>query len=139
VDGNDVLAMVAATREAVARARQGRGPTLIEAVTYRLLGHSTADDPAKYRAEAEVRAWEAKEPLPRFRRYLAAKGVIDDALHARLETEADAEVRGAIERAEARMRDARPLDMFDHVYADVPAEVLAQREELRREQDDTRR
>jgi pyruvate dehydrogenase E1 component alpha subunit len=133
VDGNDLLAMVAATREAVARARQGRGPSLIEAVTYRLLAHSTADDAAKYRAEAEVRAWEAKEPLPRFRRYLGAKGVIDDALHARLEAEADAEVRAAIERAEARMRDARPLDMFDHVYADVPAEVLAQREEFRRE------
>jgi pyruvate dehydrogenase E1 component alpha subunit len=122
----------------VARARQGRGPTLIEAVTYRLLAHSTADDPAKYRNEAEVRAWEAKEPLPRFRRYLLAKGVVDDALHARFEAEADAEVRAAIERAEARMRDARPLDMFDHVYADVPAEVLAQREELQREQDEPR-
>jgi pyruvate dehydrogenase E1 component alpha subunit len=134
VDGNDLLAMVAATREAVTRAREGHGPSLIEAVTYRLLGHSTADDPAKYRAEAEVRAWETKEPLPRFRRYLTAKGVVNDALHAQLEAEADAEVRAAIERAEARMRDARPLDMFDHVYADVPAEVLAQREEFRREQ-----
>jgi pyruvate dehydrogenase E1 component alpha subunit len=138
VDGNDLLAMVAATREAVARARQGRGPTLIEAVTYRLLGHSTADDPAKYRSDAEVQAWEAKEPLPRLRRYLAAKGVVDDALHARFEAEADAEVRAAIERAEARMRDARPLDMFDHVYAEVPVEVLAQREELLKEQDETR-
>jgi pyruvate dehydrogenase E1 component alpha subunit len=138
VDGNDLLAMVAATREAVARARQGRGPTLIEAVTYRLLGHSTADDPAKYRSAAEVQAWEAKEPLPRLRRYLASKGVVDDALHARFEAEADAEVRAAIERAEARMRDARPLDMFDHVYADVPAEVLAQREELVKEQDEGR-
>jgi pyruvate dehydrogenase E1 component alpha subunit len=122
----------------VARARQGGGPSLIEAVTYRLLGHSTADDPAKYRDEAELRAWEAKEPLPRFRRYLAAKGVVDDALHAQLETEADAEVRAAIERAEARMRDARPLDMFDHVYGDVPAEVLAQHEEFRREQTEPR-
>jgi pyruvate dehydrogenase E1 component alpha subunit len=133
VDGNDLLAMVAATREAVARARQGHGPTLIEAVTYRLLGHSTADDPAKYRSDADVRAWEAKEPLPRFRRYLAAKGLVDDALHGELEAEADAEVRAAIERAEGRMREAQPLDMFDHVYADVPAEVRAQREEFIRE------
>jgi pyruvate dehydrogenase E1 component alpha subunit len=133
VDGNDLLAMVAATREAVAHARQGRGPTLIEAVTYRLLGHSTADDPAKYRSDADVRAWEAKEPLPRFRRYLAAKGLVDDALHAEIEVEADTEVRAAIERAEARMREAQPLDMFDHVYADVPAEVRAQREEFIRE------
>jgi pyruvate dehydrogenase E1 component alpha subunit len=136
VDGNDLLAVVSATREAVARARQGRGPTLIEAVTYRLTGHSTADDPAKYRSDADVRLWEGKEPLPRFRRYLTAKGVIDDALHAQIETEVDAEVRAAIERAEARMRDARPLDMFDYVYADVPAEVLAQREEFARELDE---
>ena len=133
VDGNDLLAMVVATREAVARAREGHGPTLIEAVTYRLLGHSTADDPAKYRNEADVALWEAKEPLPRLRRYLTAKGVVDDALHVRLEAEVDAEVRAAIERAEARMRAASPLEMFDHVYGDVPAEVARQREELARE------
>jgi pyruvate dehydrogenase E1 component alpha subunit len=134
VDGNDLLAMVAATREAVARARQGRGPTLIEAVTYRLMAHSTADDPAKYQSAADVRLWEGKEPLLRLRRYLTAKGVIDDGFHGQMEAEADVEVRAAIERAEARMRDARPLDMFDYVYADVPAEVLAQRAEFAREQ-----
>jgi pyruvate dehydrogenase E1 component alpha subunit len=138
VDGNDLLAMVVATREAVARAREGRGPTLIEAVTYRLLGHSTADDPTKYRSEADVRPWEAKEPLPRFRRYLAGKGIVDDALHARFEAEADAEVRAAIERAEAQMRAASPLDMFDHVYGDVPAEVEAQRRDFVQEVEDGR-
>ena len=132
-DGNDLLAMVAATREAVARAREGGGPTLIEAVTYRLTGHSTADDPKKYRDEAEVKEWEAREPLPRLRRYLEAKGLVDDALHARFETEVDAEVRAAIERAETRMQAARPLDMFDYVYAERPAEVEAQRQEFARE------
>jgi pyruvate dehydrogenase E1 component alpha subunit len=76
VDGNDLLAVHLATREAVERARAGGGPTLIEAVTYRLLPHSTADDPTRYRSEAEVRAWEAKEPLPRFRRYLQQKGLV---------------------------------------------------------------
>ena len=81
-----------------------------------------------------MQAWEAREPLPRFRRYLEAKGLVDDALHARFEAEVDAEVRAAIERAEARMRAARPLDMFDHVYGDVPAEVEAQRQEFAREQ-----
>ena len=66
VDGNDLLAVVTATREAIARAREGRGPTLIEAVTYRLAPHSTADDPKKYREDpAEVKLWEAREPLPR--------------------------------------------------------------------------
>ncbi len=132
-DGNDLLAMVAITREAVARAREGGGPTLIEAVTYRLTGHSTADDPKKYRERGRGAAWEAREPLPRLRRYLEAKGVVDDALHARFETEVDAEVRAAIERAEARMQAARPLDMFDYVYAERPAEVEAQRQEFARE------
>ena len=74
VDGNDVLACYVATREAVDRARRGEGPTLIEALTYRLSLHTTADDPTKYRDEAEVKAWEAREPLPRFRRYLEAQG-----------------------------------------------------------------
>lgn len=133
VDGNDLLAVVVATREAVARARRGEGPTLLEAVTYRLLPHSTADDPTKYRQEEEVREWEAREPLRRLRRYLAARELMDDALHARLEAEADLEVRQAIERAEARMTETRGLDMFDHVYGDVPAEVTAQRAELARE------
>jgi pyruvate dehydrogenase E1 component alpha subunit len=135
VDGNDLLATIVATRDAMERARQGHGPTLIEAVTYRLQAHPTADDPRKYREDAEVKAWEAREPLPRLRRYLEGKGLVDDALHARLEAEVDAEVRAAIERAEARMQVARPLDMFDHVYGDVPAEVVVQRDEFVREQE----
>src|SRR5262245_9909102 len=139
VDGNDLLATVAATREAVERARQGGGPSLIEAVTYRLLPHSTADDPSKYRSDADVQLWEGKEPLPRFRRYLTARGVIDDALHGEMEAAVEVEVRAAIERAEARMKDARLLDMFDYVYGDVPAEVLAQRAEFVREQAEDRR
>ena len=138
VDGNDLLAVVTATREAIARAREGRGPSLIEAVTYRLAPHSTADDPKKYQDPAEVKLWEAREPLPRLRRYLQAKGVVDDALHARFEAEVDAEVRDAVERAEARMKAALPESMFDHVYGDVPAEVRAQREEFVREQEERR-
>ena len=132
VDGNDLLAVVLATREAVDRAREGRGPTLIEAVTYRLALHTTADDPTKYRDEAEVKAWEAREPLPRFRRYLEAKGVVDDALHARFEAEVDAEVREAVERAEARMK-ANLVEGFEHVYAEPTHELRGQREELQRE------
>jgi pyruvate dehydrogenase E1 component alpha subunit len=130
VDGNDLLAVYAGTREAVERARAGGGPTLVEAVTYRLGAHSTADDPTRYRPESEVEAWEAKEPLPRFRRYLEARGLVDEPLHARLEAEADAEVRAAVERAEARIGEARPAEMFEHVYAERPAEVEAQRRAL---------
>jgi pyruvate dehydrogenase E1 component alpha subunit len=135
VDGNDLLGVIVATREAVARAREGGGPTLIEAVTYRLLAHSTADDPTKYRKADEVQLWEGREPLRRLRRYLAGKGLLDDARHERLEAEADAEVRAAVERAEARMQEVRPEHMFEHVYGDVPAEVRAQQAEFAQEQD----
>jgi pyruvate dehydrogenase E1 component alpha subunit len=131
VDGNDLLACYVATREAVERARQGGGPTLVEAVTYRLSMHTTADDPTKYRSEDEVKAWEAKEPLPRFRRYVEQKGVIDEAAHAALEAEVDAQIRGSIERAEARMTPGL-LEVFEHVYAERPPELEAQRQELAR-------
>jgi pyruvate dehydrogenase E1 component alpha subunit len=132
VDGNDVLASYVATREAVERARRGEGPTLVEALTYRLSLHTTADDPTKYRDEAEVKAWEAREPLPRFRRYLEDKGILDAAGEAALEAEVDTEIREAVERAEARMQ-ANLLDVFEHVYAEPTDELRAQREELGRE------
>lgn len=129
VDGNDLLGCYVATREAVERARRGGGPTLIEAVTYRLSLHTTADDPTKYRQADEVKAWEAKEPLPRFRRYLEAKGLVTETVQASLEAEVEAEIRGAVERAEARMQ-ASPLDVFDHVYAEPTPELAVEREEL---------
>ena len=131
VDGNDLLAVYVATKEAVDRARQGGGPTLVEAVTYRLSLHTTADDPTKYRSEAEVKLWEAKEPLPRLRTYLETRGIVTDEVHAAIEAEVDAQIREVIERAEARM-DPKLLDVFEHVYGDPPAEFLAQREELAR-------
>jgi pyruvate dehydrogenase E1 component alpha subunit len=130
VDGNDLLAVYVATREAVDRARAGGGPSLIEAVTYRLGPHSTADDASRYREETEVRVWEAREPLPRFRRYLEGRGLLDPRRHAALEAEVSAEVQAAIGRAEARMQAASPLDMFEHVYGERPAGVEAQRRVL---------
>lgn len=131
VDGNDLLACYVATAEAVERARQGRGPTLVEAVTYRLSMHTTADDPTKYRSEDEVKAWEAKEPLPRFRRYLQQKGLVDERIEAALEAEVDAQIREAVERAEARMKPDL-LEAFEHVYAARPPELEAQRQALAR-------
>jgi len=130
VDGNDLLATYVATREAVDRARTGGGPSLIEAVTYRIGPHSTADDPSRYREDAEVRVWEAREPLPRFRRYLEGRGLLDARRDAELEAEVEAEIRGAVERAEARMQEASPLDIFEHVYAERPPGVEAQRRAL---------
>src|SRR5258705_4788344 len=125
VDGNDVLAVYAATKEAVDRAREGNGPTLIECVTYRLGVHTTADDPTKYRSEEEVREWERKDPLTRFVEYLRKKNLLEDGL----EQEVDAEIAAAVKRFEA-MAPPDVLTMFDHAYAEKPPELLAQREEV---------
>src|SRR5881296_920544 len=125
VDGNDVLAVYAASREAVDRARAGDGPTLIECVTYRLGMHTTADDPTKYRSEEEVKAWEQKDPLTRFRVYLEKKKLFDPSV----DEQVDEEIAHGVERFEA-MLPADPLEMFDHAYAELPPHVAAERAEL---------
>ena len=125
VDGNDVLAVYVAAREAVDRARAGDGPTLIECVTYRLGMHTTADDPTKYRSEAEVAMWEQKDPMTRFRAYLEKRNLLEEGLEQRV----DDEIAEAIRRFEATPI-ADPLTMFDHVYADLPPNLTAQRAEL---------
>jgi pyruvate dehydrogenase E1 component alpha subunit len=125
VDGNDVLAVYAASREAVDRARAGDGPTLIECVTYRLGMHTTADDPTKYRSEEEVKAWEQKDPLTRFRVYLEKRKLFDPSV----DEQVDEEIARGVERFEA-MPPADPLEMFDHAYAELPPHVAAERAEL---------
>ena len=127
VDGNDVLAVYAAAHEAVDRARAGDGPTLIECVTYRLGVHTTADDPTKYRAQEEVAAWEQKDPLTRFRAHLEKKDLLEDGVEQRV----DEEIAEAVRRFEATP-PADPLAVFDHVYAEMPPHLRAQREDLAR-------
>src|SRR5947199_3665667 len=127
VDGNDVLAVYAASREAVERARAGDGPTLIECVTYRLGVHTTADDPTKYRTAEEVAEWERRDPLTRFRAYLEKKDLLEDGLEQRV----DEEIAEAVRRFEATP-PPDPLLVFDHVYAEMPPHLRAQREELAR-------
>jgi len=125
VDGNDVLAVYAAAREAVDRARAGDGPTLIECVTYRLGVHTTADDPTKYRSDAEVAMWEQKDPLTRFKAYLEKRNLLEEGLDQRV----DEEIAEAIRRFEATP-PADPLVMFDHVYAELPPDLAAQRDAM---------
>jgi pyruvate dehydrogenase E1 component alpha subunit len=125
VDGNDVLAVYAATREAVERARTGDGPTLIECVTYRLGVHTTADDPTKYRSDLEVAMWEQKDPLTRFRAYLEKRNLLEEGLEQRV----DDEIAEAVRRFEATP-PADPLVMFDHAYAELPPDVQAQRDAM---------
>lgn len=134
VDGNDIFAVLIATQEAVDRARRGDGPTFIEAVTYRMGVHTTADDPKVYRRDEEVAAWEPKCPILRFERYLLAKGVIDRPGLDAVAAECEKEVNEARERFFARAVP-KPREVFDYVYQDMPGELEEQRREYLRRLD----
>ena len=116
VDGNDVLAVLAATRLALARAYAGQGPTLVEAVTYRMGPHTTSDDPTKYRSRAEEEQWRAKDPLARLRALLRSEGLADDRFEDGVDAAA-AEAAAALREGVLALRDPEPASMFEHVYA----------------------
>jgi pyruvate dehydrogenase E1 component alpha subunit len=129
VDGNDILAVVAGMREAVEKARTGGGPTLIEAVTYRLAMHTTADDPKKYRKEDEVKEWEPKDPLIRFEKYLKGKKYLTAKVEEVIQEEIDAELDQATRTYESYEFD--PAAFFEHMYAEMTPELRQQQAELR--------
>ena len=130
VDGNDALAMYTATRDARARALAGDGPTLIEAVTYRLGAHTTADDPTRYVDPAVHESWIGRDPLIRFEAWLRATGRWDDEARELADTWADAEVERAQEGV-AAAGPADPLSLFDNVYAEEPEGLARQRAAVR--------
>ncbi len=131
VDGNDVLAVLAVTRAAADRARDGGGPTLIEAVTYRLGAHTTTDDPTRYRTADDLDMWMAREPIGRYRAFLEKAGLWSEELDRTAKGEADAtaaRIRAAVEEM-----PSPPLeDLVDHVYTDPPATLRRQFERLQR-------
>jgi len=133
-DGNDVLASYAVTRHAVERARAGEGPSLVEAVTYRMESHTTADDATRYRTPEELELWRRRDPIARLEHFLERQGLLDAGLRDEVAEEAEA--------LAARLRDeitdaphGDPLELFDHVYAEPPAHYAEQRALLRRELD----
>ncbi len=129
VDGNDLLAVIAATREAVEKARTGGGPTLIEAVTYRMGVHTTADDPRKYRKPEEVQEWEPRDPLLRFRSYLRdRKRVLTEEVQKEIDERIAAQLDEAIKNYERHQPD--PLEFFKYMYAEMTPELEAQMREL---------
>jgi pyruvate dehydrogenase E1 component alpha subunit len=131
VDGNDIFAVYAAAKEAVDRARDGNGPTLVECVTYRLQMHTTADDPKRYRKDEEVEEWKEKDPIPRFETYLKDKELLDDEKIESIGEEIKEQINDAVKKAEkAFEKMGDPLDMFNHVYAEMPPRLKAQREWL---------
>lgn len=127
VDGNDILAMIVASNEAVNHARDGGGPYLIEAVTYRMHVHTTADDPKVYRSEDEVKAWEEKDPITRFEAYLKNKGIYTEEDIERIGQECEQEVLDARENFRKRAKpNAR--EVFDFMYEQMPPELQEQQE-----------
>ncbi len=134
VDGNDVLAVYAATKEAAERARAGGGPTLIEAVTYRVAMHTTSDDPKRYRTEEESEVWARRDPIVRFQKYLIGKRLLTEEQIQATEGEIKSEIQAAVDRSEQRMKElSDPLWMFEHSYHDMPPHLLEQKEELKQE------
>src|SRR5437763_2838188 len=131
VDGGDVLAVYEATREAVERARAGDGPTFIEAVTYRVAPHATADDPRAYIDLERVERERENECLGRYERYLRRLGVLGDELEAEIKAQAAAAMRQGIADAEAEP-EADVALLFEHAYANPPASFAADLSELRR-------
>ena len=129
VDGNDILAVYSVTKAAVERARNGEGPTFIEAVTYRRLGHSSSDDPTKYRDESEVKAWEQKDPVDRFRKFLIARGLWDEPKETALKEHIAKAVNDAIAAAEGVGAPADETLVTD-VYAQVTPQLKEQLAEV---------
>ena len=126
VDGNDVLAVQAVTAEALERARSGNGPTFIEAYTYRMGAHTTADDPSKYRLSAEVEHWRLKDPIERVRAYLSRSAAVDHDFFEAVDEEAQ-RVATELRQLCLTMPDPELRDMFDLVYADTTPYLLEQR------------
>jgi pyruvate dehydrogenase E1 component alpha subunit len=122
-------------RAALDRARAGEGPTFIEAVTYRIGAHSTSDDPARYRSQAEVDVWAARDPLDRLRRHLSYLGLVSDAGDEAMDRELSAEIAAVIDEVEALPPQARE-SLFDDVYKVMPWHLQEEMRELKKVQHD---
>lgn len=128
VDGNDVLGVLAVTRQATARAREGGGPSFIEAITYRMGPHTTSDDPTRYRSTAETDAWKVRDPIDRIRRLLEHEGRFDDAFAAKVQAKAD-DVAARLRAGTIGAPDPGPLELFDHVYSTDHPLIAEEREQ----------
>lgn len=131
VDGNDVLAVMAVTRAALDRARTGGGPTFIEAVTYRMGPHTTADDPTRYRDPAELDQWRGKDPIARVEAHLAAAGMLTEDRLAAIQEHADA-VAVEMRRGVVALQDPDPMTVFDNVYAEPHTGLARERDHYSR-------
>ena len=132
VDGNDILAMYAVMKEATDRAQAGGGPTLVEAITYRLTGHSTSDDPSRYQPREELALWQARDPLRRFRQFLISQQFLDESRDKLLIEELEAEIVEQVQKAYAYPAPG-PEGFFANVYQELTPRLQGQREQMGRE------
>jgi pyruvate dehydrogenase E1 component alpha subunit len=123
-----VLACYAVTRKALQAAREGQGPTLIEAFTYRMGAHTTTDDPTRYRLASELEMWKLRDPIERVRAYLVRGGLAEPEFLAGVDAEAK-QIGARIREACRNMPDPPPLALFDHVYAEPTAILREEREQ----------
>jgi pyruvate dehydrogenase E1 component alpha subunit len=131
VDGNDVLACLAVTRAALARAREGSGPMLVEAFTYRMGAHTTSDDPTRYRVEAELEQWRLKDPVERVKAHLLRGGHADPEFLAQLDAEADV-LAERVRTGCRRLPEPDPAAVFEDVYEALDPDLREQRDEIAR-------
>ncbi len=131
VDGNDVLAVLAVMRSALERARSGGGPTFIEAVTYRMGPHTTADDPTRYRDPSELEQWKVKDPIARVGAYLSRSGALDAAREEQVAAKADA-VAAELRAGCVSLPDPDPMTVFDNVYAEAHTGIARERDHYSR-------
>ncbi|WP_051426513.1 pyruvate dehydrogenase (acetyl-transferring) E1 component subunit alpha [Jiangella gansuensis] len=129
VDGNDVLACLAVTREALQRARDGEGPTLVEAFTYRMGAHTTTDDPTRYRLNADLEHWKLKDPIERVKAYMIRSDLADQAFFDAVEAEAE-ELAVHLRAACRELPEPTPTSIFDNVYVEPTPDLVAQREAM---------
>jgi pyruvate dehydrogenase E1 component alpha subunit len=127
IDGNDILAVYTVIQECLKKAREGKGPTLIEAITYRMGAHTTADDPKKYRSNEEVEYWKERDPISRFREYLKKRGIWNEEFEKNVDEESVKIIEEAVAKAEEYKVD--PKDMFRYIYSHMPKDLEEQMKE----------
>ena len=130
VDGNDVFAVLKATKEALDKARSGKGPTLIECYTYRISDHTTADDAKKYRAEKEVKEWQKKDPIKRLEVFMLKNKIANKHYLLKVKEESERKVNLAVKKYES-IKDAQPEDILKYIYKDWPDNMQDQLQELK--------
>jgi 2-oxoisovalerate dehydrogenase E1 component alpha subunit len=126
VDGNDVLATYAVSQAALQRARDGQGPTFVEAYTYRMGAHTTTDDPTRYRLSEDLETWKLKDPIQRVKAYLTRNGLADQDFFDGVDVEAE-DLGEHLREGCRALPEPRPLDIFDYVYAEESAELVEQK------------